>query len=252
MTGSRGRRWWGNHPAEARAAFELARLLTDPVFVPAGVPRGDGRAVLLLPGFLAGDQTLGVLGAWLWRLGYRPHTCGFVANIDCSDRATSRVERKVRALHRRTGRRVGVVGHSRRGHFARAIATRLPDEVSHAVSLGADLNGMFGISAPTQCAVAAARRLAQVSGHARSAHCLTAGCECRFTRDYAGVFPDGRVRLTSIYSTGDGVVSWEGCLVPYANCVEVGGSHVGLIVNRASYRAIAAALAAPELGTGSR
>ena len=52
------------------------------------------------------------------------------------------------------------------------------------------------------------------------------------------------VRLTSIYSQGDGVVRWQAALVPYADCVEVTGSHVGLIFNRKTYRAIAAALAA--------
>ena len=40
---------------------------------------------------------------------------------------------------------------------------------------------------------------------------------------------------------------WQAQLVPYADCVEVTGSHVGLIFNRKSYRAIARALAAPEL-----
>jgi hypothetical protein len=51
--------------------------------------------------------------------------------------------------------------------------------------------------------------------------------------------------LTSIYSRGDGVVQWHGSVVPYADCVEVTGSHVGLIFNRKSYRAIATALACP-------
>jgi hypothetical protein len=55
------------------------------------------------------------------------------------------------------------------------------------------------------------------------------------------------VRLTSIYSKGDGVVRWQAALVPYATCVEVTGSHVGLIFNRKTYRAIATALADPEL-----
>ena len=76
-------------------------------------------------------------------------------------------------------------------------------------------------------------------------------CDCQFTRDFTGAFPEARVRMTSIYSKGDGVVWWEGCIVPYGECVQVGGSHVGLIFNRSSYRAIAHALAATEL-EGSR
>ncbi len=240
-------RWWGHHLAETRWALELGRLVVDPVFLPVGVPRGDGRPVLLMPGFLAGDQTLGVLAAWLWRLGYRPHGCGFIANVDCSDRAAALVERKLTSLHSRTGRRVALVGHSRGGHFVRAIAARRPDEVSHAISIGADLTAMFGTSAPTQLAVAATRRVVRATGRAGGDRCLTLACDCAFTRDYAGPFPEAHVRLTSIYSKGDGVVRWHRCVVPYADCVQVSGSHVGLIFNRQSYRAIAHALAAPEL-----
>jgi hypothetical protein len=43
-------------------------------------------------------------------------------------------------------------------------------------------------------------------------------------------------------------VRWQAALVPYAENVEVTGSHVGLIFNRKTYRAIANALAEPELG----
>ena len=240
--------WWGRPHAETRWILELSRLLVDPVFRGgADIPRGDGRAVVLMPGFLAGDQTLAVLAGWLWRLGYVPHTCGFIANVDCSDRALQRLERKVAALRQRHGRRVALVGHSRGGHFARALASRRPDDVSHAISLGADLRGMFGISVPTLYAVAAVRRALHATRRTRSERCFTADCGCAFIADYTRAFPTDCVRLTSIYSRGDGVVRWEGCVVPEADCVEVTGSHVGLIFNRKAYRAIAAALAAPEL-----
>ena len=43
------------------------------------------------------------------------------------------------------------------------------------------------------------------------------------------------------------MVRWESCVAPYADNVEVTGSHVGLAVNRKAYRAMAFALAAPEL-----
>jgi pimeloyl-ACP methyl ester carboxylesterase len=228
--------------------LELARLLVDPVYLAqSGVERGDGRPVVLLPGFLAGDQTLAVMAGWLRRLGYTPHTCGFVANVDCSDRALQRVEGHVGALHRRNGRRVALVGHSRGGHFARAMGARAPDRVSHAISLGADLRGLVGVSVPTLAALAAVRRGLQLTGRKREERCFTADCTCAFARDYGRSFPSDRVRLTSIYSKQDGVVRWENCAVPEADCVEVTGSHVGLAFNRKAYRAIAQALARPEL-----
>ena len=228
--------------------LELARLLGDPVYAGrAGLPCGDGRPVVLVPGFLAGDRTLSVMAGWLRRMGYAPAGCGFVANVDCSDRAIDRVERRVDELHRRHARRVAVVGHSRGGHFARAIAARAPDRVSHAISLGADLRGLVGVSVPTLAAVAAVRRGLELTGRMRAERCFTYECTCPFARDYGRSFPSDRVRLTSIYSKQDGVVLWEGSIVPEADCVEVTGSHVGLAFNRKAYRAIADALAMPEL-----
>ena len=240
-------RWWGRPLAETRAWLELGRLLCDPVLYGGGVPRGDGRPVVLMPGFLAGDQTLSMLAGWLRWVGYRPRVCGFISNTGCSDRALDRVERKAEALRRSYGRRVALIGHSRGGHFARALAARRPDLVSHAVSMGADLQGMFGCSAPTLFAVGAARRAVHVTGRARTENCLTGHCGCPFSEDFARPFPFDQVRLTSIYSKGDGVVHWQSQIIPHADCVEVAGSHVGLIFNRKVYRVLGHALAQPDL-----
>ena len=49
------------------AIREFSALLRDPVFRGRGVPPGDGRPVLLVPGFLAGDWTMRVLDGWLRR-----------------------------------------------------------------------------------------------------------------------------------------------------------------------------------------
>ncbi len=237
----------GRPVAETRGLLELTRLLADPVFHGYGVPRGDGRPVLLMPGFLAGDQTLGVIATWLRRLGYRPCLCGFVLNAGCSDRTLDRVERRAESLWRAHGRRVALIGHSRGGHFARALAARRPDRVSHAISMGADLQGLFGASTPTLMAVDVARRVVHASGRARNDGCLSRHCGCRFSADFARPFPADRVRLTSIYSKGDGVVHWQCQVIPDADCVEGTGSHIGLIFNRKVYRAVAGALAHAEL-----
>jgi triacylglycerol lipase len=240
-------RWWLGRPvAELRWQLELSRLVADPVFHGRGVPHGNGRPVVLAPGFLAGDFTLLVMRDWLRRIGYRPYTCGFVANVDCSNRALERVERRVEEVHRRYGERVALIGHSRGGHFVRALAARHPDRISHAISLGADLRRMLGISLRTRVLVAGARAGIQWSRRADADDCFTTQCSCPFTRDYRKPFPESLVRLTTIYSKGDGVVRWEGCRVPYAEPVEVSGSHVGMVFNRRVYRAIAMALALPE------
>jgi triacylglycerol lipase len=242
-------RWWGRPLAETRWTLELARMLADPVWRGVDVPRGDGRPVVLMPGFLGGDQTLAVLAAWLRRLRYRPRLCGLVTNSGCSDRTLDRVEHRVEGLWRAYGRRVALIGHSRGGHFARALAARRPECVSHVISMGADLQGMFGASLPTLFAVNVARRVVHATGRARRDACLSAHCGCPFSHDFARPFPFEHVRLTSIYSKGDGVVHWQCQVIPHADCIEVTGSHVGLIFNRKVYRALAGVLALSELST---
>ena len=158
-----------------------------------------------------------------------------------------RVERQLELLHQRDGRRVALIGHSRGGLYTRALACRRPELVSHAIALGAGLRQMLAISYPTLVFVDRVRRRLLSTGRARSPRCMTAECDCAFTRDMVRPFPQERVRLTSIYSKGDGVVRWQAAVVPYGECIEVTGSHVGLIFNREAYRAIATALAQPEL-----
>ncbi|MEA2171602.1 MAG: triacylglycerol lipase [Solirubrobacteraceae bacterium] len=238
--------WPGRPLAETRWVLEAWRLLADPVAYGVGVPHGDGRAVVVIPGFLASDETLWMLRAWLRVVGYDPYTCGFTFNVDCSDRSLDVVERVVQRAAHRSGRRVAVIGHSRGGHFARAVAARRPDLVSHAISLGADLEGMFGISSPTRSAVGMARRAVQWTQRSRSPTCFRSSCDCRFVRDYSAPFPED-VRLTSVFSKGDGVVRWQRATPPEATAVEVTGSHVGMAANRKVFKAIAEALALGEL-----
>ena len=85
--------WLGRPVAEMRWMLEPARLLADPVAYGRGVPSGDGRPVVVVPGFLASDDSLLLLRRWLRIVGYRPHTAGFLFNVDCADRAVERVER---------------------------------------------------------------------------------------------------------------------------------------------------------------
>jgi len=238
-----GRRWWGRHVQELRWQAELARLLVDPVFRGEGVPRGDGRPVVLVPGFLAGDPSLAVLHDWLRRIGYAPRTSGILFNVDCSDRVLKRLERRVEEVVDREGRPAAIVGHSRGGHFGKALAHRRPDLVCAVVSLGAGLSTPFDISIPTRTAVGLARAWHDATtDRVERRGCFTEGCGCDFSRHFRSAFP-AEVPLTSIYSRGDGVVWWEACVVPYATCVEVSGSHVGLCFNRKAYLAIAEALA---------
>jgi pimeloyl-ACP methyl ester carboxylesterase len=236
--------WWGNHLGELRWQLDAARLLAHPVLRGQGVPRGDGRPVLLLPGFLAGDYTLAPMALWLRRIGYRPARIGLLTNTGCSQEVMKRLEARAETLAGETGRRVAVIGHSRGAHQGKVLAVRRPELVSHVIGLGGGLNRQMDVSAPTAAVVALARAWQRRTAERRQNGCLAEDCRCSFTREYSAPFPES-VRLTSVYSKSDGVVRWRSCVVPYADNVEVRGTHVGLALNPEAYVAIATALARP-------
>src|SRR5215210_2982914 len=95
---------------ESRIGLEWAALRRSDVFHGAGVPAGEGRGVLLIPGFLAGDGSLATMTQWLRAAGYRTKRAGIRSNVACSEVACRRMEERLECLADRTGRRVAIVG----------------------------------------------------------------------------------------------------------------------------------------------
>ncbi len=228
---------------EGRTGLELAALLRDPEFREADPSAGGGRPVLLVPGFLAGDGSLGVMTGWLRRNGYRTRSAGMRFNVDCSARAMDALEARTEALAERYGRRVALIGQSRGGTLGRALAVRRPDLVDTLVALGAPQLRPLGIHPLIMLQVGVVGALGTLGARGLFGHaCLRGEC-CRAFRESAEApFPPG-VRYVSIYSRSDGIVDWRACLDPAAEHVEVHASHVGMAVSAPVYRAVAAALA---------
>ena len=59
--------------------LELASLVRDGVFRGEGVTDGRGQPVLLIPGFMAGDESLRMMGRWLKGTGHHPGRAGIRA-----------------------------------------------------------------------------------------------------------------------------------------------------------------------------
>jgi len=235
---------------ESRVALEAARLFRSPVWRGDGVPAGNGRPVLLVPGFMAGDGSLGTMTRWLRANGYWTSRAGIRANVGCSQTACERLEQKAEALAERTGEKVAIVGQSRGGVLARVVAYRRPDVVSGIVTLGAPTVSMLKVHPLVLLNVGLVGALGtgRVPG-LMSISCLRGACCEPFRTDLPAQFPAG-VGYVSAYSRSDGIVDWHACLDPAAEHVEVHASHCGMAVSEQVYRLLASAL--PEFAAGEQ
>src|ERR1700749_999407 len=80
---------------EGLAGVEAAALRRSTVWRGGGVPHGDGRPVLLIPGFMAGDGSLATMNHWLRANGYSTRRAGIRANVGCSAEACARLEARL-------------------------------------------------------------------------------------------------------------------------------------------------------------
>src|SRR3954464_7555924 len=124
---------------EARMLGELRALQRSGLLDEPSTNVGDGLAVLLVPGLLAPDRSLGLLARYLKRHGFTPRRAGIASNVDCSEREAKRLEKRIERAHAETGRRVAIVGQSRGGVFGRALAVRRPELVGAVIGMGSPL-----------------------------------------------------------------------------------------------------------------
>jgi triacylglycerol lipase len=223
---------------ELRYGLEVARLLADRDF--RSPPRqAPGPAVLLVPGFMAGDQSLSVLAGWLRRRGSRTAGAGMLLNTDCAERAVGGIESRLRRLAERADSRVVLIGQSRGGELARVAALRNPDRVSTLVMLGSPVLDPLSVGPAVLGAVRSVARLGDLGVPGMlSSECGDGPCCSAFRDDLRAPLPPA-LRAVAIYSRTDGIVSWEACLDPCAEHVEVESSHGGMSVNLEVYRVLA-------------
>jgi pimeloyl-ACP methyl ester carboxylesterase len=125
--------------AEWLSYFPAARLLER-------APRGDGHPVLVLPGFMASDESTGILRRYLKRLGYASHPWLLGRNLGAPNFVRERLVDRAAELYARYERKISIVGWSLGGIYAREIAKLMPTRVRQVITLGSP----FGdVSRPT-------------------------------------------------------------------------------------------------------
>jgi len=229
---------------EAFFAAELLLLHTSPVYYGLGVPRGDGSAVVVVPGFLGSDTYLAQMHSWLERIGYRPYFSGVGVNAQCPNLLIQyRITQSVEKALSQTKRRIHLIGHSLGGIIVRAIAAQRPDDIASVITLGSPFRGTVVHRSVLRAAEAVRQRILHAEGEDVLPACYTGRCTCDFLNSLRRRLPKS-VYETAIYTRNDGVVDWRYCVTGKpANDFEVPGTHVGLTFNPSVYSVVAARLA---------
>lgn len=219
--------------AEGRALFELGAFFAARPWL-SMLPKGDGHAVLTLPGFLATNNSTIPMRGLLSRLGYDAHGWNSGRNLKVDDHLLERLEGQLARLNDRSGRKVSLVGWSLGGTIAREIAKLHPDRVRLVISLGSPISDDRNHSN--------ARRLFEYLNRDVP--------EVREGGRFAGLNEAPPVPTTSILTRTDGIVHWRGSVQepsesPSEN-IEVHASHCGLGVNPSVMIAIADRLGQAE------
>ena len=227
--------------AAARAPSKLLLLLESRAFAEyfelwlrgpslKKLPRGDGHAVLVIPGFGASDTSTQPLRYILARLGYAVHGWQHGRNLGMRPAIKQGLAARLERLHAKHQAKVSLIGHSLGGIFAREMARAQPSLVRRVITLGSPINvhpnanNLMGVF--------------RVINRGKPVKLDLEGFERRI------VAPP--VPCTAIYTRSDGIVAWRCCLeddAPNVENIEVRGSHLGLACNQTVVRLIAERLA---------
>jgi pimeloyl-ACP methyl ester carboxylesterase len=235
--------WW----------LEWLDLRRSPTCRCAGVPRGDGSMVVVVPGFLGSDKGISELQHWLTRAGYRVRGSGIDRNVDCPDVALADLIGAAESAAEVAGDRVRLIGHSLGGTLARAAAVRRPDLISQVITLASPISEIVAHPLVLTVARFIQGHLPPPSQSPRQHrdHVHGGACACDTLDALSQPFPDDVARA-AIYTRSDGVVDWRSAMdADPAFNHEVHGTHVGLIVNRQVYQEIGRLLSS-EGEQGSR
>jgi hypothetical protein len=229
---------------EALFAADLLLLHSSPVYYGFGIPRGDGSAVVLIPGFLGTDAYLTQLHTWLGRIGYRPYFSGIGLNAECPNLL---IQHKLRQNMARaikdTGQKLHLIGHSLGGIIARSVAGQMPQQVASVITLASPFRGTVAHRSVLHAAEAVRKLILKQHGRGVLPGCYTGHCTCNFLDSLKRDMPES-VLETAIYTRSDGIVDWRYCCTGDHRCdFEVNGTHIGLAFNAPVYSIIGKRLA---------
>lgn len=205
----------------------LARVNLHPPDNPKELlPRGDGRTVLLIPGFLSGDWSMTRLRDFLAGLGYRVETAHVFFNPGPTASMIAQLDATL--LRLAADAKIDIVGISLGGVLARSLALHHPQSVRRIVTLCSPIR--FPVTTPLE-------PFAQILGRFH---------DSKWVARRHDIAKPLAVPVTAIYSVDDGIVDWRQCLqdeAPGCANIAIRGAHTTMGSNPQAQKIIAFALA---------
>jgi pimeloyl-ACP methyl ester carboxylesterase len=216
-------------PGGALKAFEMRAPLETLALVPCAPwlfarRNGDGRQIMVIPGFLTDDGVTAPLRWYLNYLGYRALPWEMGRNKGDPERDAVRLAER---LDQQLGEDedITLIGWSLGGVIAREVARLRPDAVREVITIGTPVEGgpKYTLAGP---------RFAQKFGIDLD----------EFESHVHSINRQGIEQpLTVIYSRSDAVVGWQAAIDrynPHARHIRVTSSHLGMGTNPAVWRAV--------------
>lgn len=195
-------------------------------------PRGDGHAVVVLPGFMGADGYSAAMRRFLASRNYAVHGWGQGRNLGPRQGVLEALEARIESLNDHYGEPVSLVGHSLGGIYARELGRIAPERIRQVISLGSPFGkGRRSGSYPARLFAA-----------------LNPQESLPIEEDTLHEAPP--VPTTAIYSREDGVVNWRTAVQTEGHAmsqsIRVPGSHCGMTLNPTIWYLLAQVLAQPR------
>lgn len=207
--------------AEAPRVLAEAGSLVPAHRILSRLRRGDGHAVMTIPGLLATDSSTLVLRYYLARWGYASKPWGLGRNLGLrpAHNLEEKLIERLMSLADESGRRVSIVGWSLGGVFAREVARRAPEYVRGVITLGSPLGDPKATTAWRLYEAVSGTRVTdpEIADRIQTLRAPIPG-----------------VPVSAIYSTSDSIVSAQISRLPKGRLVEnirVFSSHIGMGLN---------------------
>ena len=215
---------------EIRTPLEGAKFLFQASQL-ANAPRGDGRAIALAPGYLAGELSLLPLAQFLRYLGYTVYPWGLGGNNGDVEEDIGLFGARIEALHKDLdGDEITLIGWSLGGVIAREVARQWEDCIAEVITLATPIVG-----GPKYTALG-------------DLYAFLKGVDLDWIdqevheRNKLGL----NQPVTSVYSKSDGIVAWQASVDvynPQARNIAINTTHIGIGVSPVAWRLIADILA---------